>query len=100
MSSHTDLRLDGEVTIYRAQELKRTLLEALEHSVALRIDLAGVSELDSAGVQLLIAVKNAADAERKPLELANHSAPVLSCFELYDLAAFFGDASPISATAH
>jgi anti-sigma B factor antagonist len=100
MSSCTELRLEGEVTIYRAQELKRILLDALEHSVALRIDLAGVSELDSAGVQLLIAAKKAADAEHKPLELANHSAPVLSCFELYDLAAFFGTASPTPATAH
>lgn len=100
MSSFTELRLDGEVTIYRAQELKRTLLEALEHSVALRIDLAGVSELDSAGVQLLIAAKNAADAENKPLELAHHSAPVLSCFALYDLAAVFGDAAPASAATH
>lgn len=100
MSSCTELRLDGEVTIYRAQEIKRILLDALEHSVALRIDLAGVSELDSAGVQLLVAAKKAADAERKPFELANQSAPVLSCVELYDLAAFFGDASPISATTH
>lgn len=100
MSSYTELRLDGEVTIYRAQEIKRTLLEALENSVALRIDLAGVAELDSAGVQLLIAAKQAAIAENKPLALANHSAPVLSCFALYDLAAFFGDATPDFATAH
>jgi len=85
------LRLDGEMTIYRAAELKGLLLGALAGQRALEIDLADVSEIDSAGVQLLVMAKQAAQAQGIELRLVRHSPPVIDVFELLDLAGHFGD---------
>jgi anti-sigma B factor antagonist len=98
MSAAKALALDGELTIYHAAELRQTLLAALADAPeGLAIDLAGVTEIDSAGVQLLMASKRAANASGRPLTLADHSAPVLEVFELLDLAAFFGDPLVVNA---
>jgi anti-sigma B factor antagonist len=86
------LVLEGEMTIYRAAELGQTLKAALAaNGAGLDIDLAAVTDIDSSGVQLLMAAKRAALAAGVPLTLQGHSAPVLDVFEHLDLAAFFGD---------
>jgi anti-sigma B factor antagonist len=95
----TVLRLDGELTIYRAAELKTLLLEALEGAIALELELSGVTEIDSAGVQLLMLAKRHAQSLGRELRLAGHSAAVVEVFELFDLAAFFGDALVVPAHA-
>jgi len=92
------LRLEGELTIYAAAAVKAALLEALSDAVEVELDLAGVTEIDTAGVQLLIAAKREADATATPLRLVGHSAAVLELIELYDLAGGFGD--PLVLPAH
>jgi anti-anti-sigma factor len=92
-----DLHLDGEVTIYRALELKQTLVAALGATAALQINLRAVSEFDSAGVQLLLAAKRAAVSAGKTLSLVEHSPAVVAVFELLDLAPMFGDPLLVSA---
>lgn len=56
----TPLALDGELTIYRAAELRAALLAALEAGPALALDLSGCTEIDCAGVQLLLAAQRSA----------------------------------------
>jgi anti-sigma B factor antagonist len=85
------LRIDGEMTIYRAAELKGVLLQALRAPRPLEIDLAEVTDIDSAGVQLLMMAKQAARAQGTELRLVRHSPAVLDVFELLDLAGHFGD---------
>ena len=87
----TSLRLEGELTIYRATELKATLLEAVAEHALLDIDLSAVTEFDTAGVQLLLLAKRAAAARQHTLRLVGHSAPVIDVFELLDLSNHFGD---------
>jgi anti-anti-sigma factor len=83
------LALTGELTVYHAADIRQTLLAALaEHPDGLDIDLSGVTEIDSAGVQLLMAAKQALGGA---LSLSAHSAPVLEVFELFALGSFFGD---------
>ncbi len=84
------LRLEGELSIYRAAELKTVLLEALAQG-ALEIDLSAVSDIDTAGVQLLMLAKKTAQQNQHTLRLAGHSPAVLDAFELLNLAAWFGD---------
>lgn len=92
MSQAARIALDGEITIYRAAELRQTLLGALQGQAGgLDIDLAAVTEIDSAGVQLLMATKRAAQAAGHALTLSNHSEAVVDVLELLNLAAFFGD---------
>ncbi|HEX6361657.1 MAG TPA: STAS domain-containing protein [Albitalea sp.] len=77
--------IEGELTIYRVEELHAVLREAIARDPALELDLAGVTEFDGAGVQLLLAAKKAAPG----LRLARPSPAVLEVFELLDLAPHF-----------
>lgn len=86
------IAIDGELTIYRAADLKTTVLEALRKARVLEVDLAGVTELDTAGLQVLMLAKNAAAADGRELRLLNHSPAVVDVVEMLNLGAFFGDA--------
>ncbi|MFA9216190.1 MAG: lipid asymmetry maintenance protein MlaB [Sphingomonadaceae bacterium] len=91
-SAHASLALDGELTIYRAADLKQELLAALRQTQVLELNLAGVTELDTAGLQVLMLAKQTASADRRELRLVQHSPAVVDIFEMLDLGAFFGDA--------
>jgi anti-sigma B factor antagonist len=94
--------IEGEMTIYSAQELKDKLLASLDQCANMEIDLAGVSEIDSAGLQLLVMVKNEARARGKTLSIFKHSPAVLEVLAICNLEGFFGDAVLIhsSENAH
>ena len=85
------LNLAGEMTIYNAAELKPALLHALDEGKEIEIDLAGISEMDTSGVQLLMLMKREAVVAGKALKLARHSPAVLEVFELLRLGNWFGD---------
>lgn len=85
------LHIDGEMTIYRAAELKPQLLEALAGAGELEVDLAGVTEIDTAGLQVLMLAKQTAAATGRSLRLTGHSPAVVDVFEMLDLASYFGD---------
>lgn len=82
---------EGEMTIYTAAELKQPLIELLLQGSETELDLAGVSEIDTAGVQLLILAKREAKRLGKTLRFTNHSQAVVECLDLCDLTAVFGD---------
>ena len=88
MSAPNVLRIQGEFTIFRAMELKPVLLASPPVD---EIDLSGVTELDTAGVQLLMLAKKTALAQQRDVKLVAHSAAVLEVFELLNVAAYFGD---------
>jgi anti-anti-sigma factor len=83
------LCIEGEMTIYQATELKQSLLAFLEQGDQLEIDLSAVTEIDTAGVQLLIAAGKTAEARQKRLRLARPSAAVADVFALFCLDAGF-----------
>ena len=85
------VRVEGDMTIYRATELKDTLLQAVAAQPVVEVDLSAVSEFDSAGLQLLMLAKRVAQAAQRELRLVNHSPAVVDVLQLFDLAAFFGD---------
>ena len=86
------IAIDGEMTIYRAAELKERLIDALAESDAvLEVNLAGVTEIDTAGLQVLMLVKREAAATGRTLRLLSHSRPVVAALELLNLAGFFGE---------
>jgi anti-sigma B factor antagonist len=91
------LHLAGEMTIYQAAEIKQPLVAMLQARHDLEIDLSGIIEIDTAGVQLLILIKKEADRAGKKLRLVSHSQAVLEMMNLYNLAGFFGD--PLILTA-
>jgi len=93
------LAIRGEFTIFCAAEMKARLVETLENPATdLEIDLADVTEIDSAGLQLMVLIKREAIARGKTLRFAQHSAAVLDLLDLYDMVGFFGDPIVIRST--
>lgn len=91
------LHVRGDCNIYHAEALKTLLLEALRTPVSFDMDLSGVTEIDTAGIQVLMAAKNHARAHGVELRLLGHSPPVLELIEIYDLAAWLGDPLVVAA---
>jgi anti-anti-sigma factor len=54
------IRLEGDIDITRAAELKKVLLQALDSKKELRLELTGTPELDVTALQLLWAVEREA----------------------------------------
>ena len=80
--------LTGAMTIYEVAELKRSLDEFWVQDEPLNLDLAAVNEIDTAGVQWLLALRQTLGSG---LTLKRHSSCVIDIFDLYQLAPFFGD---------
>ena len=81
--------IDGELTIMVAAEQKANLLARLDAAAeALDLDLAGVTELDTAGVQVLMLLRREADAAGKSLTLVRPNGVVT---EILALAGFGPD---------
>ena len=89
-------QVKGEMTIYTAAECRDLLLQCLQSCREAEIDLSGVSDIDSAGVQLLIQAKREGARHGKPVRLVAHSAAVQEIIDLFQLASEFGDPMLIS----
>jgi len=87
----TRVVLEGEMTIYAAADLKADLIPAVEGCEKMEISLAGISEIDASGLQLLALVKREAAAKSKTLEFVAHSPAILEMIDLCNLAGVFGD---------
>jgi anti-sigma B factor antagonist len=79
----------GAFTIYEAAEAKPALLDALARAGRFDIDLALVSEMDTAAVQLLVLLKREASLLDRPLTIV-HGPASARVVERYKLGAFLG----------
>jgi anti-sigma B factor antagonist len=85
------LEIKGEMTIYTAAEQKDYLLAYINSGSELEINLSEVSELDTAGTQLLVMAKQEAARKQKKIKFTMHSNAVLDVLELANLTTAFGD---------
>lgn len=85
--------LRGEMTIYNAAALKEKLAGVLDHPQRLEIDLSEVTEIDSAGIQLLMLARKECARRGRALTLGNPSDAVAEAFRLLGLAAWFNDSA-------
>jgi len=85
------IAVEGEMTIFVAQELKLELQAPLSNASEIEMDLSQVTEIDAAGLQLMLAAKIESIARGIKLRFINHSATVQELLELSDLVGFFGD---------
>lgn len=69
----SNLKLDGDLTIYTAANVQQQLLAALNTGRPLDLDLGGVAELDSAGIQQLLALVRECEALARPLRVVGAS---------------------------
>ena len=68
------IRVTGEMTVYTASQIKQPLVDAIAHGPAnVRLDLSGVTEFDTAGMQLLLMIYRELHASGRSLELGPES---------------------------
>lgn len=91
------LIVDGDMTIYNALEVKQQLVAAVRGTALLELDLSHVSEMDTAGFQLLVMAKQESQRLDRTLRITAHSDPVREIIEFYNMGAFFGDPVVIPA---
>lgn len=87
----TMLHIEGDMTIYNAAGLKDELMKLVSQPGEYEVDLSGVGEMDSAGLQLLILAKREAARLKTMLNFNGHSRAVLEVINLCNMAAYFGD---------
>ena len=95
------LCIEGELTIYRAAELCEVLkgsLAAVPEHGTLGLDLGAVTEMDSAGAQLLLAAQKSAFATGRTLCVTASSAAVDEVLAILRLATQFTATPPSAAS--
>ena len=79
-----NIALTGRCTLEVANEIRTRLLEALENGLdRLTVDLAGLTEIDTAGIQLFVSGLKEAEARGIQIELRGPLDPdVASSFDI------------------
>lgn len=94
---HRVITISEDMTIYTAAAQKPMLLDALGGCEELDLDLSQVSEMDTAGFQILLLTKREALKAGKTVRLTAHSKAVTDLLDLYNMASYFGDPMVIPA---
>ena len=84
--SDTTEHLSGEWTIHQIGEHHRTLLSAIQAGAS-TLDASGITEVDSAGVQLLLAARQSLLRQGRELHLIATSPCVRDALSAYGLDA-------------
>jgi anti-anti-sigma factor len=95
-----NITINEDMTIYNAATQKPMLLDALTDCQELDLDLSQVSEMDTAGFQILLLTKREALKANKTVRLTAHSKSVTELLDLYNMATYFGDPMVIPAKEH
>lgn len=80
----------GELTVRTVAEQKESLLAALETGQPVEVSLADVVEIDTAGVQLLLAVRREATGRQEPVRFVHPSEAVQRVLTFCHLDTQFG----------
>jgi anti-sigma B factor antagonist len=88
------IAIHGDMTVYTVGQGREKLLVPIAgcRDTQIEVDLAEVSDMDTAGQQLLIAARITSVARRNSLRLVRHSAAVREVLDLYGLDRFFDEA--------
>jgi len=91
--SARQVALAGEVTIFTAEEIRRQLLAAIDGEDDVDVDLSQVTEIDTAGVQLIVAALREAAQRGRELSFTAGSAPVVEVMGLLGLSSCMAGAA-------
>ena len=83
------MKVETDMTIFNAAELKNDLLYDLGDCSALEIDLSKVSEIDTSGFQLLFMMKREAVLRNRDFKIASHSPATSAVINLYNMSDYF-----------
>ena len=82
-----ELRVDGDMTIYRANEVAQTLFASVRaHAGDVNLDLSDVTEFDTAGLQLVLMARRMVESNGHRLDVVRPSECVAEVLELCNVA--------------
>lgn len=81
-----EIAFSGSLTKSEVKAAFDHVQPVLQQSKAIVLNLAGVTDLDAMGFQMLVYWRVHAAARRRPLKIVNHSAQVLAALSLYGSA--------------
>jgi len=84
------LRVEDDLTILNAVALREQFKSALSEDGPLLLDLSNVGEMDTAGFQLLAALRNGASSKGRTFRIIAHSQATHSVLKLYNTEEYFG----------
>lgn len=84
------ITVPDEFTIHQVRALTPQLIKLARSGESLELDLSGVSRIDSAGMQLLLAVRRESARACTHLALANPSPAVSELMNFYQLERVLG----------
>lgn len=88
--SGSSLTMDGELTIYNVTMAKSMLLDDIQNTHdPIALDLANVSDIDTAGVQLLLFSKKIFSENNKRLYLSKSNEHLDAALKNFDVTAYF-----------
>ncbi|GEM_PF-2559719 len=79
------LSIEGDMTIPLVEELEEAILPVIGKCRQIEIDLSQVSEIDRAGLLLMVVLKLEAFTQNVGLYFTGHSEPVMEMLDLCDL---------------
>jgi anti-anti-sigma regulatory factor len=82
--------LQPSLEIRDVEELRRQLLDLLSGAAALSVDVGSIATADTAGVQLLLALKSEAERRGIPLEFTGKSAALDRALTILGLSKTIG----------
>jgi len=91
MDAETTINISGDMTIYEAGEVRDLFSNALAEKKNINVNLTNVSEIDSSGLQLMVALKNDASENDLSVQYSSHSQSVIDLLDLFDMTSYFGD---------
>ena len=88
------MSLSGELTIYTAAEIKASLAQVMGNADEIEVDLSGITEMDTAGLQLMLIAKRRAG---KTVCFVKHAPIVMRLIDLANLGGVLGDLMVVGA---
>jgi len=81
--------IEGDLTIYSAAEAKQQLLDVVNNISKIELDLSQVSEMDTAGFQILYLAKREAQRAGKQFMLIQQSPATQDVLNTYGMVDYF-----------
>lgn len=85
----TEVTISGELDIYCAMEFYQQHIKPLKIQQSLTLKLAKLTDIDTAGVQILIMIIKAAKRQNSPYNIASLSSALKEYSETFQLERYF-----------
>lgn len=89
--THIEVSLAGALTLREVGDAWQHIEPLWQKQKILIVNLAGVTDLDTMGFQILLYLKIRAKGEGRKIHFVKHSTPVIAALDLFGAVAEFGD---------